>query len=279
MSLPGPPPRVTTLLDAAEQVGLFPAAALEIFEVLRDAEIDGKRLASVIGRDPVLTGRILKTANSPFYGRQRKVGTIEQALVVLGFHVVRDLAVSFALVAMGRTASPAAAPLWRHSQQVGVLAATLAKVVRTVDPAAAMVVGMLHDLGEVVMLEVEPARHTQLLARMKHDDPRIVMAERVLFGIDHADLGAACVLHWGLPTPYAALIRDHHSALVDPVPPLASVLHLADAGVGLLERGVPASAVAEDLAECPANAGPTLPASTLKRCLDSLAAGCRDLLR
>lgn len=278
MALSGPPPRVTTLLDAAEQVGLFPAAAVRIFETLKNPEVDGRRLAQTVGQDPILTGRILKTANSPYYGRQRKVGTIEEALVVLGFPVVRDLAVSFALVAMSRTASPAARPLWRHMLSAGVFGAALAKVVRLVDPAAALVLGTLHDIGELVMLEVEPKRHEQLLARMRPEDPKITMAERVLFGIDHADLGAACVLQWGLPTSYATLVRDHHAGLPEPTPPLAAVLALADAGASLLDRQVKSSVAADDLAECPANASLGLPALTFQRCLDRVRSDRAELL-
>lgn len=276
--MPSPPPSITALLDAAERIGLFPAAAVKIFEVLRNPEVDGRQLAVVIGRDPVLTARILKTANSPFYGRSQRIGTIEQALVVMGLPVVRDLTVSFALVAMSKTANPAAAGLWRHMLATGVLCASLAKVMRTADAAAALVVGTLHEIGELVMLEVEPQRHAQVLARMRPDDPRIAMAERIVFGIDHAELGAACVLQWGLPPTYAAIVREHHTPMAERGHPLVAILHLADAATGLLERGVPIEVAAEDLAECPANAWVGLPATTFRQCLSRLRTDQKELL-
>jgi putative nucleotidyltransferase with HDIG domain len=272
------PPTVTALLDAADRLGLFPTAAIDIFDTLRDPEVDGRKLAAVIGRDPVLTARILKVANSPFYGRAQRIGTIAQALVLMGLPVVRDLTVSFALVAMSKQASPAVGAQWQHMLSTGVLCAGLARVVRTVDAASAMVVGTLHDIGELIMLEVEPQRHGQVLARMRPDDPRITLAERIVFGIDHAELGAACVMQWGLPPTYAAVVRDHHVPIVERGLPLASVLQLADAAVGLLERGVKPEVAAEDLAECPANAWLSLTAPTIRQCLGRLSADRRDLL-
>lgn len=258
-----PTANVNALLEAADRIGLFPAAAHEIFDAFKDPEVAASRIDSVVGRDPVLTGRILKTANSPYYGRQRRVGTIEQALVVLGFHVLRDLAVSFALVGMSKRANPAAAPLWRHMLSTGALAASFARHVRGVDSATALVLGTMHDMGELVMLEVEPKRHAEVLSRIGQEDPRIVTAERLIFGIDHAALGAACILQWGLPPSYAAVIRNHHEREVEPGASLDAVARLADAGVALLERGLGAEIVAADLEEHPANRYVSIPQRSL----------------
>ncbi|MCA9491769.1 MAG: HDOD domain-containing protein [Myxococcales bacterium] len=263
MAALAPASNVNALLEAADRIGLFPAAAHEIFDAFKDPEVAASRLESVVGRDPVLTGRILKTANSPYYGRQRRVGTIEQALVVLGFHVLRDLAVSFALVGMSKKANPAAKPLWRHMLSTGALAASLARHVRGVDSATALVLGTMHDMGELVMLEVEPKRHAEVLARMHPEDPRIVMAERLIFGIDHAALGAACILQWGLPPSYAAVVRTHHEPEVPAGAPLDAVVRLADAGVALMGRGLGIEVIAADLEGHPANRFASIPERSL----------------
>jgi HD-like signal output (HDOD) protein len=264
------PPRISDLLNAAERVGLFPSSAFDIFDVVKDPQASSRRIAAAIGRDPVLTARILKTANSPFYGRQRRVGTIDEALVVLGLHVVRDLTVSFALVGMSRTASPAAAALWRHLLGSGVLATALTRHVRNVDPAAALVLGILHDLGELVMLEVEPKRHAMVLARLGRDDPRVTTAERIIFGIDHAELGAACILQWGLPPAYAGIVREHHAAELGPGAPLAAVVQLADAGVSLLDGHVEVGLAAKELSEHAANQHVQIRADHLEQALKNV---------
>ena len=154
----------------------------------------------------------------------------------------------------------------------GALAAALSRHVRGVDSATALVLGTMHDIGELVMLEVEPKRHAEVLARMRPDDPRIVTAERLIFGIDHAALGAACILQWGLPPSYAAVVRTHHEPEVEPTGSLDAVVRLADAGISLLGRGQGAAVVATDLQNHPANRYVSIPERSLFLALERVRA-------
>ena len=233
--------------------GRVPSAPTVLFEILRlleDDESDLHRLFATIGRDPGLTGRVLRTANGTFFGQSRTVTTVQHAVTVLGVAMVRGLAVSaavFQTVGHGLPASEVDA-VWRHSLATGVAARLLAARTRLADRDEAFTAGLLHDAGRLVLWRRFPEFY-----RTPTDDTPAEVAERATLGVDHATAGGWLFDAWKLPQALTEAVAQHHaSAPEGGLPTLVAaanlVVHHPDGAILLAEptdaHGVTAHAVA-----------------------------------
>ena len=143
---------------------------------------------------------------------------------MLGFAATRDLALALALDALGSSQHPLRGRLREHAFRGAVAAQTIASCSRgAVRGGDAFIAALMRDLGRVLLLEVYGDPYAALEAR----ETDLLASERQRYGVDHAELGAACLLRWGLPEATCAAISAHH----DPsgAGPLGAVVSLADA--------------------------------------------------
>ncbi len=137
----------------------LPTVAVEVLNLARSSDSDMKQLAAVIERDPALVGRVLKTVNSSFYGRSKKVTTIEQAVVVMGMQSVRTLVLGFSL-ADGLMKTPAKGfdhlKYWRRSFYAACAAKEIGVAARVMQAEELFVCGLLADIGMLVLDKVVP---------------------------------------------------------------------------------------------------------------------------
>jgi putative nucleotidyltransferase with HDIG domain len=238
-----------TLAQATlDRVPPVAGAVMELLRSLDDENLDAAHLAKKIGQDPVLSARVLKIVNSPFYGLAGQVDSLQEAVIVLGFSSVRRLALavslngSFPARGQGET-DPRR--LWRHSFCTALCAQAMAPLCR-IDAESAFSAGLLHDIGRIALLSVEPERFAATLAaRAQHPDLRT--AETAVFGFDHAEFGARLLERWRLPAGLVRAVACHHQPDVAPTAPLTDLTHLADAlahamADGTLEQRVTAGA-------------------------------------
>ena len=220
---------VVRALRRAEEVELFPAAAARILAVADDPDSSLMDLEAAVSSDPSLSAQILRIANSAFYGLSRRVGSLRQALFVLGFEATRNIALGLAVLARGG-ASGARRAVWRHSLRTGIIAHRAARHLRVDDAGELMVSGLLHDFGKLLMLELGGPPYGEALTTLLGSDEERLTWERQLFGHDHATLGAACLEHWAIPGDICEAVRLHHElaleAVAEHLP--AAVVMLAD---------------------------------------------------
>lgn len=237
--------RRTFDLALIEQLPPLPAAALDLMRSFDSDEVNATEIAGKISRDPTLCLRVLKVVNSPFYGLPRQIGSLSEAVMVLGFGTVRSLVLGASLIARLPGAplggfEPGA--VWKHSLYCALCAQRLAKHAGA-DPEWAFTAGLLHDIGKLVMYPSEP----RLFERIRHYcgekaiDP--CQAERELLGVDHAQVGAKLLAHWQLPTAIEHAAACHHNPGALPGDTLNDLVHLADilahaATSSTLERGI-----------------------------------------
>jgi putative nucleotidyltransferase with HDIG domain len=222
----------TALRLAAERtvtLPTFPAVASRLIEEMARPEATSEEIGRILSRDPALTARTLKLANSEFYGFPRKVGSVDLAVLVLGAHTIRDLVLtSSVLSALGRTGS-ALEGLLSHSMACGIAARALADRTKYRLTGDAYAAGLLHDVGKVVLCQADPERFDQVLARCRASNVAAAEAERALFGSDHAEVGGWLAERWGLPADIVESIACHHRP--DAAPrnsALASLVHIAN---------------------------------------------------
>ena len=198
------------LLEEASQLKVFPAAALRVQKLSRDPDATARDMANAVMADPVLASRLVRFANSPFYGVARQVVSIEDAIKILGFRQTQDVALALAIYAIGDPTSPYRERLWQHATGTAVLARLLAKYVRGTPSGVAFLAGLIHDIGAQVFLQVREEDYRAILDRFRDGDPRVLIEEKKAFGMDHAFFGAACLEAWEFPEIVRHAVAEHH---------------------------------------------------------------------
>ena len=240
---PEGPPTLESLMQQGRDLPALPKVVMQILEATGRGESSAKILAQVASQDPMFAARMLRMANSAYYGLPRSVGTLTEAVMMLGSHTLRNLAVVAATHDTLSTSVPGYAlednELWRHSVACAITASYLAEVVHYPDKEEAFVAGLLHDVGKVILgphLETYQAEMQAGLAETHCDFAEL---ERRIFGFDHAVLGGHIALHWNLPKTLAQAIAQHHQPEKNGrIMTLAALTHAANAicllaGVGL----------------------------------------------
>src|SRR5262249_2582419 len=159
---------------------------------LDDAETaSGKELIAVIERDQALTGKMLRLANSAFFGQSRKVATIPRAVVLLGFSTVRNLALGVKVWdALGSgIAKTRLEELWSHAVAVAAAGRRLATRLGGGDPDEAFTAGLLHDVGRLVLAMRFRDDYWRAVGGAEEGND-LETLERELIGVDHAEVGA-----------------------------------------------------------------------------------------
>jgi len=212
---------------ARNNLPTIPTVLAKILQLVDAETASGKDLIAVVERDQALTGKLLRLANSAFFGQSRKVSTIPRAVVLLGFSTVRNLALS---VKVWETLGAGVArsrleELWRHAVAVAMATKALTTRLRAGDPEEAFTAGLLHDVGRLL-----------LAMRFRDDYWRAVggageveavdRLEAEHLGIDHAEVGSWVLEAWNLPPSIVELVAQHHAPT--PRPGLPGLLAIAD---------------------------------------------------
>ncbi|MEM1126859.1 MAG: HDOD domain-containing protein [Bacteroidota bacterium] len=205
--------------EAVRSLPPLPTAARRLLELMRDPEADFSEIAQVIGTDPSLTARVLRAANSPFYGLPRRVDTLRQATVLLGSETVANLALSVGVMSLeaGRGTALDLDAFWRHTLAVGTLARQLAQQLHPDEAEAAFVGGLLHDIGLLVMAEHFGTDYEQVLMAAQYGTKPLHELERDFFDLDHAVVGHALCLHWNIPHTVTTAVAEHHNVEAAPL--------------------------------------------------------------
>ncbi|MFH1463682.1 MAG: HDOD domain-containing protein [Pseudomonadota bacterium] len=202
-------------LARADDLGVFPPAAARILRVVDDPRTNLVDLEKAVSMDPVLTAQVLKVANSAYFGLARTVGSLRQALFVLGFRTVRNMSLSLAALTMGAAESPWSRRVWRRSIRCCRAMRVLGEHVEWDDFADPFAVGLLHRIGTLLLLALEEKPYVELLEQHPWASQALLEAEVHRFAFDHVALGAACLERWNLPEDVCLAVRfqDHPEAL------------------------------------------------------------------
>lgn len=212
-----------------DKVPPLPGAVIDLIRSFDDKGANTAELARKIGQDPVLSARVIRIANSPFFGVAGQISSLQEAVMVLGFSNVRSLALAASLTG----GFPARCEggidpcrLWRHSFCCALCAQALAKSAR-VDAGAAFTAGLLHDIGRLTLACVEPQRFAEAVAA-RRNHTSLVAAERAILGFTHAELGARLLSRWRLPESLVHAVAFHHRPDTEPTSRLTDLVHVAD---------------------------------------------------
>ena len=241
--VPLPPEETRRLVQRIVDLPTLPIVVPQVMRLVEDQRSSAGDLARVIGSDQALATRILRLANSAFYGFRREIVTINHAVVLLGFDTVKSIVLAatvFETLSDGDVVSSFdRGEFWLHVGAVAAGARQVAKTLRVADPEAAFVGGLLHDVGKVVLDRFFYRRYAEA-ARLAGATPCLIRdAESSLFSVNHAEVGRWLAERWRFPAAIVEPVAFHHrpAAASPSHRELTAVVHLADiltrnAGIG-----------------------------------------------
>lgn len=222
-------------LARATTLPILPNVITELLTLTQDADIGLREYERVIVQDAALAAKILRTANSPFFGGNGQITTLRRALNQLGVNNIRSigLAVAFQSALSSRTLHKRfnVACFWQHSLAVACGAKLLACLRR--DPLAeeAFIAGLVHDIGKLALCMFLPAEAGVIYHRMEVSRKPQFEVEQECLKVTHQEIGMLAAQRWGLPEVYFAPISKHHTPTegVFEIDALTAYVHVANA--------------------------------------------------
>ncbi|MBI5266637.1 MAG: HDOD domain-containing protein [candidate division Zixibacteria bacterium] len=190
----------------------LPQSLSDVLKETGNPNFNAESLSRLILRDPALTGRILRVANSSFYSRFANIKTVHQAVQLLGVNSVKCLALSTSIFRPEKIHQQTgidAQALFSHFLTVAAGSDMIAKAIGHKNPEEAFVAGLLHDIGLMYLLETYPQQYRRVLQRQAELKSSLA-AEVELFGLDHTEAGYHLATRWRLPEYICDAVRMHH---------------------------------------------------------------------
>lgn len=232
---PLPPSETRRIVQRIADLPALPIVVPQVLRLVEDQRASAGDLARVIGSDQALATRVLRLANSAFYGFRREIVTINHAVVLLGFDTVKSIVLAATVCETlkedGTASSFSREQFWLHVGATASAARLIAKSLRVSDAEAAFVGGLLHDVGKVVLDRFFHSRYAEA-ARVAVETPCLIRdAEASLFSVNHADVGRWLAERWRFPAAIVEPIACHHqpAAAGPDCRTLTAIVHLADA--------------------------------------------------
>ena len=225
--------KVLSKLKHAEALPTLPSIAAHIFKIASDTNSSAQDLTLVIANDPPITSKLLKIVNSAFYGFPQKIGTIKQAVVILGTEEIMDLAFGLAAAKAFRIKPIEGLKdpklLWQHAMGTAFIAQNLCNKLPEYQKLGAFTAGLLHDFGRIFLIDNYPEPYGQVcLDSVKNSTPLFELEEE-RFGLSHAHIGQMLASDWNLPEALVEAIAFHHQPFSAPAySQFAAIIGLSD---------------------------------------------------
>ncbi len=203
-----------------------PATAELVLRLVADPTSTALQLSRAVETDPALAARVIRLANSPYYGAPRRVASAQHAIVLLGRDTVRGIAASAACSLLDTRADFGPDGFFRHALACAAASSVVAMRVG-LSPADAFSAGLLHDLGAILLHHRDPEAFAN--AQRQRSMSEIVAAELKAFGMTHAQAGAAALEAWGFPSAFVEAVALHQHGVEDPVFALGRVVQVGEA--------------------------------------------------
>jgi len=227
--------RLRKLTQTIINLPTLPTVVAKMIELIDNPRSSARSLGRLVKTDQVLTARILRLANSAFYGFPNPISTINLAVVVLGFETIKNLGLSVSIIDRFAKAGKDDELLdytrfWEHSVGVGVASQMLARMhgFRAIE-GESFVAGLIHDIGKVILSQYKTHNYSECLRMVEREGILLVQAEERVFEANHAEVGWWLAKRWNLPDTLSEAIRLHHVPLTAKIrPELSAIVHFAD---------------------------------------------------
>lgn len=191
----------------------LPATVLRVMQMIEDPLCSTADLAQVLAADPTMAAKILRLANSAYYGFRQKITNIPQAVTLLGFATLKNALLSAAVFDLFRLTATTGFDmnaLWKHSVATATAAKLLAKRVRFPNAEKAYTAGLLHDAGKIMIARYLPGSLATIVETVHREHMAMHEAELRTLGLSHPAFGAWILGRWGMPPALIEAVEFHH---------------------------------------------------------------------
>lgn len=231
------------IVSRVDDMKVLPEIINKIVSLTEDPDSTVQDMESEILKDQALTTKILRLANSAYYGYARKISTISQATILLGFQAIKSIALASTVSVYLRSElkgySLEKDELWTQSQTCAIISRYIAKHLKYPNPEEAYIAGLLRDIGKTILNQHMEKEYGEVLSLIDKQGIDFLQAEKEILGFNHAQIGGKVAKKWNLPEILVDAIGYHHTPeLSESNIQLVSIVHIADAitmmmGVGL----------------------------------------------
>lgn len=214
----------------------MPGVVSKLLSMVESDEDSVSEIANTIATDQVLTAKVLKIVNSPFYGFPGRIATINHALVLLGFDVIKGLVLSASVIDY---MTDSLVGLWEHSVGVATASHKIALAIGADEPEEVATAGLLHDLGKVILSVEMPIECDRVVTEVARSKTSFFEAERkMLGGVTHCEIAGWLAEEWHLPARLREPIAFHFNpSLADLAAVPTAIVHLANIITRALQFG------------------------------------------
>ncbi len=221
------------ILGSLKDLPPMPQVAQKARQVISNPSSSFSELAKVIETDQSIVTRILKIANSPYYGLSGKVSSVQHAAVVLGSKTLMEmLNLACSSEILGQTLEGYdlnAGDLWMHSLAVAAGSQIIARHIRPDLEQDAFAAGLIHDVGKIILAPYIQEHKDVFRAFVNEGNELFLNAEKHVLGFDHAELASEVCRVWKIPEKIAQAIMYHHDPSLSKGDILSFIVHTADA--------------------------------------------------
>ncbi|MDY6935835.1 MAG: HDOD domain-containing protein [Spirochaetota bacterium] len=241
-----------------EELPTLPAVVPKLLSLIEDSKSNASDITDVISHDPALTSKILKVANSAYYGFSEQISELNKSVTLLGFNMVKSLALSIGVMKSLPTFKKnpyfSQDGLWTHSLAVATLIQELGKRHCKKDANESLfIIGLLHDVGKIVL---DQFFHEKFLEALEYANKleklSLHIAERAVIGIDHCEVASMLLKRWKFPQKIINPIDFHHMKELPEEISVAdvSLLRIANALSQELKLGDEGNSIPNEIGEC-----------------------------
>lgn len=234
--------KIKSQIFRIKELPTLPIVVNRVLKLISDPKATAQDLNKIIASDMALASKILRLANSAFYGLSRQVTTITEAVIYLGFNTVKAMALSISVFDIFKNSDThyryfSRESLWRHALACGIISRKIGQKIKYGEPETIFLSGILHDIGKLV---IDFQHHSEFLKILEIADKKHVyinQAETEVLGVDHAMVGYWLAQWWKLPSEFSHPILHHHHPNVYQKNVEVAIVHIANALCRQLQLG------------------------------------------
>jgi putative nucleotidyltransferase with HDIG domain len=185
--------------------------AVRLLQLLDDPDASARELGQLIETDPALSMRVIRLANTPYYGLSRQIGSAWRSVTILGFATVRAVAASAAFGLFADQGQPLPPGFWDHAIETAAGASVVARRLGA-NAGDAFSAGLLHDIGKALLFRHAPHAVNRVKSRAEREQISYLDAERLELGTHHPQMGALALDALQFPQEFVQAVYRHHDA-------------------------------------------------------------------
>ena len=218
--------KVIEYIKSMNDLSTIPTLMAKIVRVLNDTESEGRELLKLISHDHSLAEKVVRVANSSFFGHSGEVRDINQAIMLLGYDRIKSISLGMTVLEIFPTnKSYNLLNLWSHSYEIALFSQAFSELICMTCPRECFLVGLLHDIGRIIFLKMDKQKFLDI------DPKQMVSTKEVeFFGCTHADAGAWFAEMNNMPAEIVSAIKFHHEpSKAKEYKDIVSIISLAEA--------------------------------------------------